>query len=200
MANREGKEGWPISAVVRADWHAFTQNQVPEVEWGAEGSLRWVRWVGSLGGWLAGWVPVAGWLAWWLGSWPAGWVAGWVTGLVAWCLGCWLGGFGAWADWDSAGLGLGWGGCGRLAARLDWAWTWADWASAGLGSVDWARLGGSTGARLARLGLGSIGARARVDWASVHVNWSEGWIGAWLDWGVVGLGAAGSGTIVSTGE
>ena len=32
MANREGKEGWPISAVVRADWHAFTQNQVPEVE------------------------------------------------------------------------------------------------------------------------------------------------------------------------
>ena len=68
MANREGKEGWPISAVVRADWHAFTQNQVPEVEWGAEGSLRWVRWVGSLGGWLAGWVPVAGWLAWWLGG------------------------------------------------------------------------------------------------------------------------------------
>ena len=49
MANREGKEGWPISAVVRADWHAFTQNQVPEVEWGAEDSLRWVRWVGSLG-------------------------------------------------------------------------------------------------------------------------------------------------------
>lgn len=64
MANREGKEGWPISAVVRADWHAFTQNQVPEVEWGAEGSLRWVRWVGSLGGWVAGWVPVAGWLCW----------------------------------------------------------------------------------------------------------------------------------------
>ena len=51
-----------------------------------------------------------------------------------------------------------------------------------MGSVDWARLGGSTGARLARLGLGSIGAPARVDWASVHVNWSEGWIGAWLDW------------------
>ena len=118
--------------------------------------------------------------------------------MVAWCLGCWLGGFGAWADWDSAGLGLGWVGRGRLAARLDWAWAWADWGSAGLGSVDWARLGGSTGARLARLGLGSIGARARVDWALVHVNWSEGWIGAWLDWGVVGLGAAGSGTIVAS--
>ena len=59
---------------------------------------------------------------------------------------------------------------------------------------------GSTGARLARLGLGSIGARARVDWASVHVNWSEGWIGAWLDWGVVGLGAAGLGTIVADGK
>ena len=76
MANREGKEGWPISAVVRADWHAFTQNQVPEVEWGAEGSLRWVRWVGSLGGWVAGWVPVAGWLAWWLGGLVAGLLAG----------------------------------------------------------------------------------------------------------------------------
>ena len=78
MANREGKEGWPISAVVRADWHAFTQNQVPEVEWGAEGSLRWVRWVGSLarGGWLAGWVPVAWWLARWLAWWLARWLAG----------------------------------------------------------------------------------------------------------------------------
>ena len=50
MANREGKEGWPISAVVRADWHDFTQNQVPEVEWGAEGSLRWVRWVAGKDG------------------------------------------------------------------------------------------------------------------------------------------------------
>ena len=67
MANREGKEGWPISAVVRADWHAFTQNQVPEVEWGAEGSLRWVCWV-------AGWVAGCQWLA--------GWVAGWVTGMA----------------------------------------------------------------------------------------------------------------------
>ena len=76
MANREGKEGWPISAVVRADWHAFTQNQVPEVEWGAEGSLRWVRWVSLLGGWLAGRVPVAGWLAWWLGGLVAGLLAG----------------------------------------------------------------------------------------------------------------------------
>ena len=65
MANREGKEGWPISAVVRADWHDFTQNQVPEVEWGAEGSLRWVRWVG---GWLAGCQ--------WLGGWLGGLVAG----------------------------------------------------------------------------------------------------------------------------
>ena len=68
MANREGKEGWPISAVVRADWHAFTQNQVPEVEWGAEGSLRWVRWVG---GWLAGC------------QWLGGWLGGWLRGLVA---------------------------------------------------------------------------------------------------------------------
>ena len=82
MANREGKEGWPISAVVRADWHAFTQNQVPEVEWGAEGSLRWVRWVGSIAGWLGGWLGglVAGWLGSWLGSWLAGWVAGWLAG------------------------------------------------------------------------------------------------------------------------
>jgi hypothetical protein len=39
-----------------------------------------------------------------------------------------------------------------------------------------------------------------VDWALVHVNWSEGWIGAWLDWGVVGLGAAGLGTIVADGK
>ena len=138
--------------------------------------------MGSLGGWVAGWVPVAGWLAWWLG----GWVAGWVTGFVAWCLGCWLGGFGAWADWDSAGLGLGWVGRGRLAARLDWAWTWADWASAGLGSVDWARLGGSTGARVHRgSGAGGLGVGARE-------------LERGLDWGVVGLGAAGLGTIVAS--
>ena len=168
MANREGKEGWPISAVVRADWHAFTQNQVPEVEWGAEGSLRWVRWVGSLGGWVAGWVPVAGWLAWWLG----GWVAGWVTGLVAWCLGCWLGGFGAWADWGSAGLGvggsrLGWIGRERrlIGVRQDWArWIGRGWGLGCTGDrLDWARLGlGSIGARhwgSGGLGLGWIGRR-----------------------------------------
>ena len=100
--------------------------------------------------------------------------------------------------WGSAGLGvggsrLGWIGRGRglIGVRQDWArWIGRGW-----------RLG-STGDRLdwARLGLGSIGARARVDWASVHVNWSEGWIGAWLDWGVVGLGAAGLGTIVADGK
>ena len=47
------KAGQYLPLVTSADWHAFTQNQVPEVEWGAEGSLRWVRW---LGGWVAGWV------------------------------------------------------------------------------------------------------------------------------------------------
>ena len=151
--------------------------------------------MGSLGGfagWVAGWLGASGWVAglvaWWLGSWPAGWVAGWVTGLVAWCLGCWLGGFGAWADWDSAGLGLGWVGRGRLAARLDWAWAWADWGSAGLGSVDWARLGGSTGARVHRgSGAGGLGVGARE-------------LERGLDWGVVGLGAAGLGTIVADGK
>ena len=105
--------------------------------------------------------------------------------------------------WGSAGFGvggsrLGWIGRGRglIGVRQDWA----RWIGRGWGL-------GSTGARLARLGLGSIGARARVDWASVHVNWSEGWIGAWLDWigawldwGVVGLGAAGLGTIVADGK
>ena len=115
---------------------------------------------------------------------PACPIRGWVTGLVAWCLGCWLGGFGAWADWDSAGLGLGWVGRGRLAARLDWAWAWADWGSAELGSVDWARLG-------ARLHWGSAGAvGARVHWGSgaggLGVGARE--LERGLDWGVVGLG------------
>ena len=81
---------------------------------------------------------------------------------------------------------IGLGGLGAVGGSAPLALGWRGWGP------------GSTGARLARLGLGSIGARARVDWASVHVNWSEGWIGAWLDWGVVGLGAAGSGTIVAS--
>ena len=83
---------------------------------------------------------------------------------------------------------IGLGGLGAVGGSAPLALGWRSW---GLGS---------TGARLARLGLGFIGARARVDWASVHVNWSEGWIGAWLDWGVVGLGAAGLGTIVADGK
>ena len=128
--------------------------------------------MGSLGGfagWVAGWLGASGWVAglvaWWLAGWLAGWVAGWVTGFVAWCLGCWLGGFGAWADWGSAGLGLGWVGRGRLAARLDWAWTWAEWGSAGLGSVDiYLNLGICLGCKIQVSDLASF-----VDVIDVHV-------------------------------
>jgi len=128
-------------------------------------------------------------MAWWLGVWVAGWVAS-VRGRI-----------GARLGWDSAGLGvggsrLGWIGRGRglIGVRQDWA----RWIGRGWGL-------GSTGARLARLG-------ARLHWRSAgavgaRVHWGSGagglGVGArelerGLDWGVVGLGAAGLGTIVAS--
>ena len=91
--------------------------------------------------------------------------------------------------WGSAGLGvggsrLGWIGRGRglIGVRQDWA----RWIGRGWGL-------GSTGARLARLG-------ARLHWGSgaggLGVGARE--LERGLDWGVVGLGAAGLGTIVAS--